>query len=191
MNAAEAMAILDTYGALQRGHFRLSSGLHSDVYVQCALVCAHPGIAERLGHELGTRLEGTAPTVVLGPAMGGVVVAHEVARQLGVPMVFSERVDGRMALRRGFAFDARDRVLVAEDVVTTGRSQKEAMALVTDAGAQAVGVGAIVDRSDGASFGVPFEALVRVTGERWEPEACPLCRAGEGIDAPGSRHLVR
>lgn len=191
MNAAEALAVLERCGALQRGHFRLSSGLHSDVYVQCALVCAHPGIAERLGHELGVRFEGADPTLVLGPAMGGVIIAHETARQLGVPMIFSERVDGQMVLRRGFTIGATDRVLVAEDVVTTGRSQKEAMELATAAGAQVVGVGAIVDRSGGVSFGVAFEALVRMAGERWEPEACPLCRAGREFDSPGSRHLVR
>lgn len=190
MNAAEALSLLETQGALQRGHFRLSSGLHSDTYVQCALVCAAAGIAERLGHELGTRLADTEPTLVLGPALGGVIIGHEVARQLRVPMIFSERVEGRMALRRGFRIRPHDRVLIAEDVVTTGRSQREAMDLVAEADARTVGVAAIVDRSEDVSFGAPFRSLVRLEAARWTPEECPRCRADEPLDEPGSRHLV-
>lgn len=191
MNASEALEILERNGAVQRGHFRLSSGLHSDTYVQCALVLSRPGIAERFGHELGARFASDAPTVVLGPAMGGVIIAHEVARQLGVRMVFSERVDGQAALRRGFAVEADDRVLVVEDVVTTGGSPKEAISLASAGGAEVVGVATIVDRSGGVSFGVRFESLVRLRAESWEEEACPLCRRGEPVSSPGSRHLVR
>lgn len=190
MNPAEVRAVLEKHDAVRNGHFRLSSGLHSDTYVQCALVCAHPGIAERLGHELGNRFAEERPTLVLGPAMGGVIIAHEVARHLGVPMVFSERVDGEMILRRGFRVREHDRVLVVEDVVTTGRSQREAMQIVTDADAQTVGVAAIIDRSEGVSFGAPFQALLRMDAGRWTPEECPRCRAGEDLDEPGSRRLA-
>lgn len=190
MNATEALALLEKQDAVRRGHFRLSSGLHSDTYVQCALVCAHPGIAERLGHELGTRFADERPTLVLGPAMGGVILGHEVARQLGVPMVFSERVEGQMTLRRGFRIQEHDRVLVVEDVVTTGRSQREVMQIIADADAQTVGVGALVDRSEDVSFGVPFRSLVRMEAARWSPDECPRCRAGEALDEPGSRRLA-
>lgn len=190
MNSTEALALLEREDAVRRGHFRLSSGLHSDTYVQCALVCAHPGVAERLGHELGARFEEARPTLVLGPAMGGVIIGHEVARQLGVPMIFTERVDGDMTLRRGFRIRPHDRVLVVEDVVTTGRSQREAIQIVADADARTVGVAAIVDRSEDVSFGAPFRSLVRMEGAQWSPDECPRCRAGEELDEPGSRRLA-
>lgn len=191
MKASEVLSLLAEQGAVRRGHFRLSSGLHSDLYVQCALVCQHPALAERLGAELAGRFAAAGPTVVLGPAMGGLVIGHEVARSLGVRMVFSERVDGEMRLRRGFGFVGSDRVLVAEDVVTTGRSQLEAIDLARAAGAEVVGVGAIVDRSAGVSLGVRLEALVSVQASAWEPDACPLCRQGAELATPGSRHLER
>lgn len=191
MNETEVLALLERYDAVRAGHFKLSSGLHSDRYVQCAAVLQWPHVAERLGHELASRFADAGATAVLGPAMGGLLIAHEVARHLDVRMVFSERVDGAMRLRRGFAFAPTDRVLVAEDVVSTGRSQREAMAVVTDRGADVVGVGAIVNRWRDASFGVPFAALLPLAVEAWEPDACPLCASGLELEAPGSRHLVR
>lgn len=191
MNEGEIHALLERYGAIKHGHFKLSSGKHSDLYVQNALVLSHPGIAERLGHELGARFADAGATVVLGPALGGVIIAHEVARFLGVPMVFAERVDGAMTLRRGFEIKTSDRALIAEDTVTTGKSQKEVMALATGAGAEVVGVAAIVDRASEVSFGVPFRSLLRLHAQAWEAERCPLCAGGSQADAPGSRHLVR
>lgn len=189
MNETEIVAALEGQGAVQHGHFKLSSGLHSDLYVQCALALRWPGIAERLGHELGSRCKYTEATVVLAPAMGGLIIGHEVARQLDVPMVFSERVEGRMTMRRGFVLDPTQRVLVIEDVVTTGRSQLEVLELASGFGATVVGVGAIVDRSDGAAFGVPFESLIRMRAQNWTAGDCPLCERREAVTAPGSRHL--
>jgi len=189
MNSTEVLDLLERDGAVRRGHFVLSSGLHSDTYIQCAQVLQWPGLAERFGHEIGLRLEPTQPTTVLGPAMGGIIIAHEVARKLGLRMVFSERVAGSMTLRRDFALDLGERVVVIEDVVTTGGSQKEVIELVSQAGAEVCGVGSIVDRSAGVSFGVPLESLVTIQAPRWQPEECPLCAAGEEVASPGSRRI--
>jgi orotate phosphoribosyltransferase len=191
MNEAEIHALLEEYGALQKGHFKLSSGRHSDVFVQTALVLCHPGIAERLGHELGARFVPAQPTVVLGPAMGGVIIGHEIARYVGVPMIYAERADGRMTLRRGFRLTEDDRVLIAENTVTTGGSQEEVIELARGFGAEVVGVAAVCDRSGGVAFGVPFEALLTIEASSWDEDECPLCRQGSVPDAPGSRHLVR
>lgn len=191
MNETEVHALLEQYGAIQKGHFKLSSGKHSDLYVQSALVLRWPGIAERFGHELGSRFADAGATVVLGPALGGVVIAHEVARFLGIPMMFAERVEGRMALRRGFRLGPEDKVLVVEDTVSTGRSQDEVLDLAREAGAEVVGVAAIVDRSEGVAFGVPLRVLLRLRAELWEAEACPLCGRGSEPVSPGSRHLTR
>lgn len=183
------LTALESHAAVRHGHFTLSSGLHSDVYVQCALVLQWPGIAERLGHELGTRLSSVRPSVVAAPAMGGVVIGHEVARFLGVRMVFTERTGGEMTLRRGFELHAHDRVAIVDDVVTTGGSPQEVIALVRSATADPVGVGSIVDRSGGVSFGIPFESLCRVAAERWPPAQCPACARGQEMTVPGSRTL--
>ena len=191
MNEAEVHELLAEHGALQTGHFKLSSGRHSDVFVQTALVLQHPGIAERFGHSLGERFATSAPSIVLGPAMGGVIIGHEIARFLGVPMVYSERVDGKMALRRGLRISSDDRVLIAENTVTTGGSQREAIDLARELGSEVVGVAAICDRSGGVSFGVPFEALLHIEASSWDAAACPLCRDGSVPEAPGSRHLAR
>ncbi len=181
--------LLEEQGAIRSGHFLLSSGKHSNVFVQLALVLMHPGISERLGHELGARFKGADPTVVLGPAMGGVIIGHEIARYLNVPMIFSEREEGRMTLRRGFTLSSDDRVLIAENTVSTGGSQKEVIELAREHGAEVVGVAAVVDRSPGVSFGVPFERLLELDAEAWEADVCPLCAEGSQPEAPGSRHL--
>jgi orotate phosphoribosyltransferase len=190
MNETEVLAALESHGALQHGHFKLSSGLHSDVFVQTALATQWPGLAERFGHELAVRFEDLDPTVVLGPAVAGIVIGHEVARRLGVRMVFTERADGAMTLRRSFELARDDRVVVAENVVTTGGSQREAIECVTRSGAELVGVGAIIDRSPGVDFGVRFESLARIEANAWTERECPLCASGEPIAAPGSRHLT-
>jgi orotate phosphoribosyltransferase len=189
VNETEVHALLEEYGAIRSGHFKLSSGKHSDVFVQSALVLCFPGIAERLGHELGSRFAQMKPTVVLGPALGGVIIGHEIARYIGVPMLYAERAEGRMTLRRGFTLGPDDRVLVAENTVTTGGSQTEVLELARSFGADVIGVAAVVDRSGGVAFGVPFEALLRIDASAWEPSDCPLCAQGSVAEAPGSRHL--
>jgi orotate phosphoribosyltransferase len=192
---ADWLAVLEEAGALTRGHFRLSSGLHSPAYVQCARLTEDPARARRAGAALAAALVerlGAAPDSVLAPAMGGLLIGHEVAAALGVPFRFSERIaDGTMALRRGFALAAGERVAVVEDVVTTGRSTRETIALAEAGGARVVGVGALLDRSgggeDGSPFAVPFVSLARLDLPAWRPEECPRCAAGEPIEKPGSR----
>jgi orotate phosphoribosyltransferase len=191
MNEIEARALLEEHGAIQTGHFKLSSGRHSNLFVQTALVLCYPGLAERFGHELGMRFESARPNVVLGPAMGGVIIGHEIARYLGVRMIYAEREGGELRLRRGFALGADDNVVISENTVTTGGSQKETIELARSHGATVVGVAAIVDRSPGVVFGVPFEALVRIEAATWDADDCPMCLQGDAISAPGSRHLAR
>jgi len=184
-------AVLGTFrqvGALLEGHFKLSSGLHSPGYLQCALVLQHPAKAEALGEALASRLAGLGATVVLSPALGGVVIGHEVARALGVRAVFAERQDGRLTLRRGFSLSSTDRVVVIEDVVTTGGSTRETMVVAVEAGATVLAAGAIIDRSGGASnLGVPFHALATLTLPTYAPDTCPLCASGQPVVKPGSR----
>ncbi len=178
-------------GALLDGHFRLSSGLHSAGYLQCALVLQHPAHAEVLGREIARGTEALRPTVVLSPALGGVVIGHEVARALGVRALFAERQDGVLTLRRGFVLADNDRVLVVEDVLTTGKSTRETIQVAVAAGGQVVGAASIVDRSGGkASFDVPFHALVAVDLPTYEPDACPLCAQGLAVVKPGSRPIT-
>ena len=175
-------------GALHEGHFRLSSGLHSGGYLQCALVLQHPAQAAALGTALGEILRDLNPTVVLSPALGGLIIGHEVGRALGVRAIFAERQDNVLTLRRGFSLSATDRVVIIEDVVTTGGSTKETMVVARATGATVVGAGAIIDRSGGtASLDVPFRALVPLALPTWEPDACPLCKAGQPVTKPGSR----
>src|SRR5579864_4244057 len=149
MTRDELLDLFRRSGALLEGHFRLSSGLHSPGYLQCALVLQHPGHAEALGRAIADRTRDLRPTVVLSPALGGVVIGHEVGRALGVRALFAERQDGALMLRRGFVVSESDRVLVIEDVLTTGGSTRETMQVATAAGGQVVGVASIVDRSDG------------------------------------------
>ena len=186
--------LLDLYrrsGALLDGHFRLSSGLHSAGYLQCALVLQHPAHAEALGREIARATEELRPTVVLSPALGGIVIGYEVARALGVRALFAERQDGVLTLRRGFVLADNDRVLVVEDVLTTGKSTRETIQVAVAAGGQVVGAASIVDRSGGkASFDVPFHALVAVDLPTYEPDACPLCAQGLAVVKPGSRPIT-
>ena len=186
--AAES-SVLDLFlqtGAYLRGHFRLTSGLHSAAYLQSALVLEYPQHAETLGRELaGT--EGV--TLVIAPALGGLIIGHEVARALGVRFLFTERdADRKMSLRRGFTLSHGERVLVVEDVITTGGSTMEVIDIVRAAGAIPVAAGSIVDRSGGkAELGIPRAALVTLKVEAHEPERCPMCQAGEPVVKPGSR----
>lgn len=193
--ARDWLAVLEEARALTRGHFRLSSGLHSPAYVQCARLTEEPRRARRAGEALAAALVarlGEAPGSVLAPAMGGLLIGHEVASALGVPFRFTERAaDGAMALRRGFALAPGERVAVVEDVVTTGRSTRETIELAEARGARVVGVGALLDRSGGGEgrspFRVPFVALARLDLPTWPAEECPRCAAGEPVEKPGSR----
>ena len=184
----EVLALFRKSGALLEGHFQLSSGLHSAGYLQCALVLQHPRDAEALGRALAAALPAAGATAVLSPALGGVVIGHEVARALGVRALFAERQNGVLTLRRGFQLDSTDRVIVIEDVVTTGGSTRETMDVARKAGARVLAAGAVVDRSGGSSdLGVPFQALVTLSLATHEPESCPLCAAGKPMTKPGSR----
>lgn len=177
-------------GALLRGHFQLSSGLHSPGYVQCALLLSDPRRAREAGEEIARALGrlGVAADSVLSPALGGVVIGHEVAAALGVPFRFAERDGGELKLRRGFTLTADERVVVVEDVVTTGKSTLETAALAEAAGAAVTGIGAIIDRSGSRhGFTAPFAALLALELPTWPPGDCPLCAAGGVPVKPGSR----
>ena len=188
MEQEEIRQLFAATGAVLTGHFILTSGRHSDTYVQCALVLQYPEYAARLGAALAAHFGGTGAECVAGPALGGIIVAYEVARALGVRALFTERVEGVMRLRRGFNLEPGERVLVVEDVVTTGGSIKETAAVLQALGAEITGFGALVDRSGGkVDFAEPFYALLSVEAVTWDPAACPLCRAGTPAVKPGSR----
>ena len=192
---AQAGPTLDLFrqtGAYLRGHFRLTSGLHSPEYLQSALVLQHPAHAEKLGAELAARLRGLAGGekigVVVAPAMGGLIIGHEVARAMGARFVFTERDGGRMTLRRGFALQPAESAVVVEDVITTGGSTREVVEIIQAAGARPVAAGSIIDRSAGkADVGVPRVALATLEVVAYPPDDCPLCRAGIPVVKPGSR----
>jgi orotate phosphoribosyltransferase len=179
-------------GALLDGHFLLSSGLHSPRYLQCALVLMDPEVATRLGAQLASALRplvaGRPPSAVVAPAMGGILVAHEVARAFGCRALFTEREGGLMTLRRGFALERGEAVVVVEDVVTTGGSTREVMEAVRARGAEALAVGSFVDRSGGGvDLGVPRRCLLSLEVPTYSADACPLCASGSALVKPGSR----
>ena len=175
-------------GALLEGHFKLSSGLHSPNYLQCALVLQHPPDAEALGRALAAALPDAKPTAVLSPALGGLIIGHEVARALGVGAIFAERAEGVLTLRRGFTLSPGDRVVIVEDVLTTGGSTRETMAVAHEWGATVVAAAAIINRSGTSSpVDVPFAALADFSPPTYKPDACPLCAQGLPVIKPGSR----
>ncbi len=189
MNEHEVMSVLEDNGAVLRGHFVLSSGRHSDLFVQKFRVLEHPHLAERFGAELAREFEGTFD-VVAAPAVGALVLGFCTALAARTRMIFAERAGSDMTFRRGFSIAPHERVLVVEDVVTTGGSALEVVELVRRAGGEPVGVAALIDRGDPArpvSFGVRFEALVHLEVESWDPAGCPLCAEGVALDDPGSR----
>jgi len=191
MTRDELLDLFRRSGALLEGHFRLTSGLHSSGYLQCALVLQHPAHAEALGRAIADRTRSLRPTAVLSPALGGVVIGHEVGRALGVRALFAERQDGELTLRRGFVIAENDRVLVVEDVLTTGGSTRETMQVARASGGQVVGAASIVNRSGGrAEFDVPFASLVDVDLPTYEPDKCPLCAQGLPVVKPGSRPVM-
>jgi orotate phosphoribosyltransferase len=188
MTADDVLKIFRDSGALLEGHFRLSSGLHSGGYLQCAVVLQHPRHAEALGRAVAERVRSFGAETVLSPALGGIVIGHEVARALGVRAIFAERQDGALTLRRGFALAPEERVLVVEDVVTTAGSTRETIEVVREAGAMVVGAASIIDRgAERNRLDVPFEPLVRHELPTYDPGACPLCQEGVPIVKPGSR----
>ena len=177
-------------GALLTGHFRLSSGLHSDRYLQCARLLMWPRRAETAGRELAEGLREFGAAAIVSPALGGVIIGHETARALDVPAMFVERKDGAFALRRGFAVESGQRVAVVEDVFTTGKSTREAMTAVEAAGGRVVAVGSIVDRGlPQGAFPVPARSLLSLSVPAWPEAECPLCRKGSPLEAPGSRFV--
>ena len=191
MTPVSSETVLDLFrrvGALLEGHFRLTSGLHSPGYLQCALVLQYPREAETCGAAIAERVRGLGVDAVLSPALGGIVIGQEVARALGVRAIFAERQDGALTLRRGFSLKPGERVLVVEDVVTTGGSTRETVEVARAAGATVVGAASIIDRSAGnQSLDVPYYALATVSLPTYSPESCPLCAAGLPVVKPGSR----
>jgi orotate phosphoribosyltransferase len=188
VTAEQVIGFFRTHGGLLEGHFKLTSGRHSNTYLQSALVLQHPRVAEQLGAALAVPMRAFAPTVVISPAMGGILIGQEVARALDVRAVFAERSDGALTLRRGFALDPSDRVAVIEDVLTTGKSTRETMKVARDAGAVVVVAGGIIDRSsEPVDLGVPFFALAEMPMTSDPPESCPLCAQGIPAIKPGSR----
>jgi orotate phosphoribosyltransferase len=178
--------------ALLDGHFRLSSGLHSGRYLQCARLLQWPERAEAAGRELAELLAPFRPSVIVSPALGGLIVGHETARALSTRFVFVERQDGAFALRRGFRFEPGEPAAVVEDVFTTGKSTREAIAAAESHGARVVAAGSVVDRGlpEGA-LPVPSRSLLKLPVPAWKEEECPLCREGRPLDTPGSRFAER
>ncbi len=188
LSQQEIMRIFRETGALLSGHFLLSSGLHSPLYFQCALVFQHPEQGQRLGTELAAQVDAGSVDLVVSPAIGGIVVGQEVGRALGVRAIFAERQSGEMTLRRGFRIQQGERALVVEDVMTTGGSTEEVMRVVEAQGGQVVGVGVVVDRSGGTvGWKVPVKSLAKLEAVTYSPEDCPLCRDDVPLLKPGSR----
>ncbi|HVT05271.1 MAG TPA: orotate phosphoribosyltransferase [Thermoanaerobaculia bacterium] len=181
--------LLHETGALLQGHFRLSSGLHSPSYVQCARLLEHPSFASAIGAELASSLHPAGVQKIVAPALGGLIVGYTVAAALNIPMVFTERKDGVMTLRRGFTIAPGERIVIVEDVVTTGKSTRETEVVVTSSGGEVVSFAAILNRSTSENpFDKPFSFLKRMSLEAFPEETCPLCADGRPLDAPGSRY---
>jgi orotate phosphoribosyltransferase len=190
MNQEEVLQIFKDAGAYLEGHFLLTSGRHSGQYVEKFQVLQYPELTEKLCAELAARFQGQNVQTVVGPATGGIILSQLVARRLGARALFAEREGGKMALRRGFQLAPGERVLVVEDIVTTGGSVEEVLMLLQESGAAVVGIGLLVDRSGGkAKFGVPTEALMKLDIPSYEPADCPLCKRGVPLTERGSRHL--
>lgn len=186
LSEAEVLGLFEECGALLRGHFRLTSGLHSDVYFEKAQVLQYPRNVERLCAELARRYAGERVQVVVGPTVPGIIIAHETARALGCRAIFAEREGDRRVLRRGFRVEPGERALVVDDVLTTGGSVRDVLDLVLATGADVRGVGVLVNRSGGVDLGVRLEALATVAANAYPPSECPLCASGVPLVKPGS-----
>jgi orotate phosphoribosyltransferase len=189
----DVRALLAQTGALLTGHFRLSSGLHSSNYVQCALLLEDPTHAKAIGEALAERIRRFDVERIVAPALGGVIVGYTVAEALGVPFVFTERKEGQMTLRRGFHLRDGERVVIVEDVVTTGKSTRETADVIAKHGGHVTGFASILNRSGKANpfEPAPYEALLALDFDTYEESACPLCAQGVALDAPGSRFTSR
>jgi orotate phosphoribosyltransferase len=187
--AVDLPALLRETGALLSGHFRLSSGLHSPNYVQCALLLEHPRNAKALGDALAEKIRGLGARKIVAPALGGVIIGYAVAEALGLPFIFTERKEGAMALRRGFRLQDGEPVVIVEDVVTTGKSTRETGDVIAKHGGRIAGFASILNRSGKANpFDAPYESLMSLALESYDERDCPLCKAGTLLDAPGSRY---
>lgn len=190
MTNQQALKIFEQSGAILKGHFLLTSGRHSDTYMQCAKLFVYPDKASEICRALKEKLTGLKIDFVASPAIGGIIMGYEVARQLNVPNVFFERENGQMSLRRGFEIPKGANVLVVEDVVTTGGSVKEVMLKVKELSASVIAVASVVDRSNGAvDFGVDFINVLSLDVKSYEEADCPLCKQGIPAIKPGSRNL--
>lgn len=190
-NDVDILRIFHQTDALLNGHFLLTSGRHSEVYFQCAKVLQYPEYAEELCSIIADEFCDKEISAVIAPAMGGIIVGYEVAKQLNKKFIFAEREDNKLTLRRGFSINPGDRLLVCEDVVTTGGSVFEVMEIVKSFGAEVVGVGFIVDRSNGSvNFGVPQLSTMRLDATSYSPEDCPQCKSGAELVKPGSRKVI-
>lgn len=187
MTESEIFQIFKDSGALLEGHFVLTSGLHSPQYVEKFRVLEQPKYTAMLCADIAEKFKGDGVTVVVGPMTGGIILAHEVGKNLGTKAIFTERVDGKMTFRRGFSLSPNDRVLIVEDIISTGGSVQEVIYAVEDFGAEIIGIGCLVDRSGGkADFGYRFEPLVKMDVVVYKPEDCPLCKDKVPITKPGS-----
>lgn len=185
----DVRALLEKTGALLSGHFRLSSGLHSPNYVQCALLLEHPHNAKAIGEALGAQLDDLGAQKVVAPALGGVTIGYTVAEALNVPFIFTERKEGQMTLRRGFRIANGEKVVIVEDVVTTGKSTRETADVIAQQGGEVIGFASILNRSGKQNpFDARYESLLALNFETYDPAACPLCERGVPLDAPGSRY---
>lgn len=192
MNPGEVKGILEERGAILHGHFQLSSGRHSDLFVQKFRVLEHPRLAQRFGESIADAFDG-AFDVVACPAVGAIVLGFATALAADARMIFAEREEGAMKFRRGFGLQSRERTLIVEDVITTGGSATEIVELVRAVGAEPVGIGALIDRGDPArppSLGAQLKSLLQLEVSSWEPAECPLCAAGEPLADPGSRRVT-
>ncbi|OFW59713.1 MAG: orotate phosphoribosyltransferase [Actinobacteria bacterium RBG_19FT_COMBO_54_7] len=187
MNQWEVLEIFKREGAVEKGHFLLSSGLHSDTYIQCAKVLQYPHLAESLADELAKGFHKENIDVVLSPALGGIIIGYMVAMAMGKRMLYTERAGDKLLLRRGQSFAKGERGLLVEDVITTGGSVEELLELATGNGAVVCGVAALIERGEARDFGVAKKVLLRIDAITWKAEDCPLCKEETALKAPGSR----
>jgi orotate phosphoribosyltransferase len=185
-----AVEILEEANAILTGHFKLTSGLHSNRYIQCAQVFQYPDKVEELCKLLAQKLQGKGITTVIGPAVGGIIFSYALSSALNCKNIYAERVEEKMSFRRNFSVEPGEKVVVVEDVVTTGGSAKEVAVLAQSLGAEVVAICSLVDRSGGkVDFGVPFVPLIQMNVVTYQPDDCPLCKEGKPLIQPGSRHL--
>jgi len=192
MNPAEIARIFEETGALLTGHFLLTSGLHSEKYLQCAKVLQWPHHTEACGRALASHFAAEKPALIVSPAIGGIVIGQEVGRALGCRAIFAERENGALQLRRGFSIEPGELAVVVEDVITTGGSTLETMEVVRSRGGKVLGALSVIDRSGGkAALGTDYHSLWTLNIPTFDAEHCPLCKAGSSPVKPGSRAAVK